>query len=134
MSADGIYIPMEQNSTEINQFRQISLLNVEGKIFFSVMAFRLTKYLTENGYIKYKGPKRRHSRSFLMFRKSGCYHESAGHSVERGDFDQFLVNHLPHERLSRNSVIRGLISNSGQSKFYFKILFGLLEEWCDFPQ
>ena len=51
MSADGVYIPKEQNSTEINQFRLISMLNVEGKIFFSVMASRLTKYLTENGYI-----------------------------------------------------------------------------------
>ncbi|KAK3798623.1 hypothetical protein RRG08_005034 [Elysia crispata] len=51
MFADGVCIPKEQNSTEINQFRPISLLNVEGKIFFSVMASRLTKYLTENGYI-----------------------------------------------------------------------------------
>ncbi|KAK3779423.1 hypothetical protein RRG08_015824 [Elysia crispata] len=51
MSADGVYISREQNSTEINQFRPISLLNVEGKIFFSVLASRLTKYLTENGYI-----------------------------------------------------------------------------------
>ena len=49
MSADGVYIPKEQNSTEINQFRPISLLNVEGKIFFSVMESRLTKYLNENG-------------------------------------------------------------------------------------
>ena len=51
ISADGVYIPKEQNSTEINQFQPISLLNVEGKILFSVMASRLTKYLTENGYI-----------------------------------------------------------------------------------
>ena len=51
MVAEGVYIPKEQNSTEIGQFRPISLLNVEGKIFFSVMAARLTKYLTENGYI-----------------------------------------------------------------------------------
>ena len=51
MSADGVYIPKEQISTETNQFRPISLLNVEGKIFFSVMASRLTKYVTENGYI-----------------------------------------------------------------------------------
>ena len=51
MSADEIYISKEQNSTEINQFRPISLLNVEGKIFFSVMASRLTKCLTENGCI-----------------------------------------------------------------------------------
>ena len=47
MAAEGIYIPMEQNSTEINQFRSISLLNVKEKIFFSVRASRLTKYLTE---------------------------------------------------------------------------------------
>ncbi|GFO36197.1 reverse transcriptase [Plakobranchus ocellatus] len=29
----------------------ISLLKVEGKIFFSIMASRLTKHLIENGYI-----------------------------------------------------------------------------------
>ncbi|GFR65403.1 reverse transcriptase [Elysia marginata] len=51
MTAEGVYISKEQNSKEINQFRPISLLNVEDKIFFSVMATRLTKYLTENGYI-----------------------------------------------------------------------------------
>ncbi|GFN73711.1 tetratricopeptide repeat protein [Plakobranchus ocellatus] len=51
MTADGVYIPKEQDSKGINQFRPISLLNVEGKIFFSSMASRLTKYLTENGYI-----------------------------------------------------------------------------------
>ncbi|GFN82174.1 reverse transcriptase [Plakobranchus ocellatus] len=51
MTAEGVYIPKEQDSRGINQFRPISLLNVEGKIFFSVMASRLTKYLTENGFI-----------------------------------------------------------------------------------
>ena len=51
MSADGVYIPKEQNSTEIIQFRPISPLNADGKIFFLVMASRLTKYLTGNGYI-----------------------------------------------------------------------------------
>ncbi|GFN88311.1 reverse transcriptase [Plakobranchus ocellatus] len=51
MTAEKVYIPKEQESKLINQFRPISLLNVEGKIFFSVMASRLTKYLTENGYI-----------------------------------------------------------------------------------
>ncbi|GFO40953.1 reverse transcriptase [Plakobranchus ocellatus] len=51
MTAEGVYIPKEQDSKGINQFRPISLLNVEGKIFFSIMASRLTKYLTENGYI-----------------------------------------------------------------------------------
>ncbi|GFN77668.1 reverse transcriptase [Plakobranchus ocellatus] len=47
VKAEGIYIPKEQNST----VRPISLLNAEGKIFFSVMASRLTKYLIENGYV-----------------------------------------------------------------------------------
>ena len=51
MIADGVYIPKEQNSSDISQFRPISLLNVEGKIFFSVMAARLTKYLMENKYL-----------------------------------------------------------------------------------
>ena len=51
MTADGVYIPKEQNSSDISQFRPISLLNVEGKIFFSVMATRLTKYLQENEYL-----------------------------------------------------------------------------------
>ena len=49
--ADGVYIPKEQNSTEIGQFRPISLLNVEGKIFFAVLAKRLTDFLLRNGYV-----------------------------------------------------------------------------------
>ncbi|GFO30698.1 reverse transcriptase [Plakobranchus ocellatus] len=51
MTAEWVYITKEQDSKGINQFRQISLLNVEGKIFFSIMASRLTKCLIENGYI-----------------------------------------------------------------------------------
>ncbi|GFO04136.1 reverse transcriptase [Plakobranchus ocellatus] len=50
MTAERVYIPEEQSSTEINQFGPISLLNVEGKIF-SVMASRLTKYLIKNSDI-----------------------------------------------------------------------------------
>ena len=34
----------------ITQFRTISLLNVEGKIFFSVMARPVKSYMTENSY------------------------------------------------------------------------------------
>ena len=49
--AEGIYIPKEQNSKSINQFRPISLLNVEGKIFFAILAKRLTDYLTTNGFV-----------------------------------------------------------------------------------
>ncbi|GFR87598.1 reverse transcriptase [Elysia marginata] len=51
MNAEGVYIPKEQNSKEINQFRPMPMLNVEGKIFFSFMATRLTQCLIENGYI-----------------------------------------------------------------------------------
>ena len=46
-----VFIPKEQNSSTISQFRSIALLNVEGKIFFSILAKRLTSYLTSNGYI-----------------------------------------------------------------------------------
>jgi hypothetical protein len=49
--ADGVYIPKEKDSKTLGQFRPISLLNVEGKIFFSVIAQRLTKYLLSNGYV-----------------------------------------------------------------------------------
>ncbi len=43
--AGGILIPKEKNSSTIHQFCQISLLNVEEKIFFSVVAQRLSAFL-----------------------------------------------------------------------------------------
>ena len=46
-----MWIPKEQNSVGIGSFRPISLLNVEGKIFFGVFAKRLTTFLLANGYI-----------------------------------------------------------------------------------
>ncbi len=49
--AVGIFIPKEQNSTNISQFRPIALLNVEGKIFFSVLSRRMTSFLSKNCYI-----------------------------------------------------------------------------------
>ena len=49
--AEGIFTPKERNSKNINQFRTISLLNVEGKTFFAILARRLTTYLTANRYI-----------------------------------------------------------------------------------
>ncbi|CAK6963971.1 hypothetical protein F2P79_011962 [Scomber scombrus] len=45
------YCPGEPNSSSISQLRSITLLNVEGKIFFSILAKRLTSYLTSNVYI-----------------------------------------------------------------------------------
>ena len=41
----------ETNFRDIGQFRNIALLNIEGKIFFSVLAQRMTNYVLENGYI-----------------------------------------------------------------------------------
>lgn len=41
-------IPKEKDMTDICQFRPIGLLNVEGKIFFSVIAQRLSTYLEKN--------------------------------------------------------------------------------------
>lgn len=46
-----VFIPKEQNSSNISQFRSITLLNSEGKIFFSILAKRMSSYLTSNGYI-----------------------------------------------------------------------------------
>ncbi len=48
--AGGILISKEKNSSTIHQFRQISLLNVEGKIFFSVVAQRHSAFLKKNNY------------------------------------------------------------------------------------
>ncbi|KAI8501656.1 hypothetical protein Bbelb_209270 [Branchiostoma belcheri] len=49
--AEGCFIPKEVDSSAINQFRTISLLCVECKIYFSVLARRLVTYITENQYI-----------------------------------------------------------------------------------
>ena len=49
--AEGCFVPKERGSTQINQFRTISLLSVEGKIFFSVLARRMSTYMCQNGYI-----------------------------------------------------------------------------------
>ncbi|XP_038154112.1 uncharacterized protein LOC119791846 [Cyprinodon tularosa] len=49
--AEGVWIPKEEGSTNIDQFRTIFLLSVEGKLFFSIVARRLTDYLLRNSYI-----------------------------------------------------------------------------------
>ena len=49
--AEGVWIPKEENASAIEQFRVISLLSVECKVFFSIVAQRLTKFLLGNGYI-----------------------------------------------------------------------------------
>ncbi|XP_061896860.1 uncharacterized protein LOC133645950 [Entelurus aequoreus] len=49
--AEGVWIPKEENSTKLEQFRTISLLSVEGKIFFRILSRRLTDFLLKNAYI-----------------------------------------------------------------------------------
>ncbi|XP_056314571.1 uncharacterized protein LOC130229674 [Danio aesculapii] len=49
--AEGCFIPKEGNSSGIKQFRTISLLNVEGKIFLGILAKRLTSFMMDNGYM-----------------------------------------------------------------------------------
>ena len=49
--AEGIFTPKEKGSKHVTEFRTISLLNVEGKIFFAVLARRMTTFLTTNQYI-----------------------------------------------------------------------------------
>ena len=36
--AEGIYLPKEEESKEIGQFRPISLLNIDGEILFGILA------------------------------------------------------------------------------------------------
>lgn len=43
--AEGVWILKEENSKSIDQFRTISLLCVEGKVFFSIVSRRLTEFL-----------------------------------------------------------------------------------------
>ncbi len=49
--AEWMWVPKEEKSTNIGQFRTISLLNVEGKIFFNILSHQLSNYLLKNHYI-----------------------------------------------------------------------------------
>ena len=49
--AEGVWIPKEENSKDIEQFRSISLLSTESKIFFSIISRRLSTFLLKNNYI-----------------------------------------------------------------------------------
>ncbi len=49
--AEGCFVPKEDKSKGLGQFREISLLDVEGKIFWAVIATRLTSYLLVNKYV-----------------------------------------------------------------------------------
>ena len=49
--ADRVHIPKEAEYSALSQLRQIYLLNVEGEIFFTESAGRMTQFALENGYI-----------------------------------------------------------------------------------
>ena len=49
--AEGIFIPKEDGASSVEKFRTISLLNVEGKLYFALQADRLVTYTLANGYI-----------------------------------------------------------------------------------
>ncbi|VDI54010.1 Hypothetical predicted protein [Mytilus galloprovincialis] len=50
--AEGCFIPKEEKSETLKQFRTISLLNVEGKIFLAIFLLkRMTNYMLSNEYI-----------------------------------------------------------------------------------
>lgn len=49
--AVALPIPKQQDFKTLDQFQSIALLNLQGKIFFSVMARRMATYLMDNCYI-----------------------------------------------------------------------------------
>ena len=46
--AEGVFIPKEDGAEDVEKFRTISLLNVEGKLFFGLKAERLLKFAIVN--------------------------------------------------------------------------------------
>ena len=49
--AEGCFVPKEENSSTIDQFREISLLSVEGKLFWTIIAKRMNSFLLDNNYV-----------------------------------------------------------------------------------
>ena len=52
--SDGVMIPKvdKPKESDVNDFRQIALMNVEGKLFWSLVGKRLYNFAVENNYIK----------------------------------------------------------------------------------
>lgn len=75
----AVFIPKEQESHNISQFRSIALLNIRGKLFFAVLAKRLKSYLIKNGYTDTNFQKRRGAR---FSRKCGTFLNDLGADPE----------------------------------------------------
>ena len=48
---EAVLIPKEEDRSKPELFRNITLKNVSGKMFFQVVANRLLSYMVQNGYI-----------------------------------------------------------------------------------
>uniref|UniRef100_UPI00358F4A9D uncharacterized protein n=1 Tax=Myxine glutinosa TaxID=7769 RepID=UPI00358F4A9D len=53
--AEGVYIPKQEEAVTLQQFRPISLLDVDGKILMSVFAARLSGFIRGNGSVQKAG-------------------------------------------------------------------------------
>ena len=49
--AEGCFVPKEESAEGLHQFRSISLLSVEGKMYFSPLSKQISQFLLENHYI-----------------------------------------------------------------------------------
>ena len=49
--AEGIYLPKQENAQGIGQFRPVSLLNIDGKIIFGIVANRIIDFVQKNGFV-----------------------------------------------------------------------------------
>ena len=49
--SEGLYLPKEADAKKIGEFRPISILNVDGKVFFGILAWRVISFVQKNGYV-----------------------------------------------------------------------------------
>ena len=49
--SEGLYLPKEDESKEIGQFRPISILNINGEVFFGILSWMMMAFVQKNGYI-----------------------------------------------------------------------------------
>lgn len=47
---EGIYLPKEETAKDIGQFRPVSLLNIDGKIFFEILGKRIIDFVRKKQF------------------------------------------------------------------------------------